>query len=67
MITVKLNDQALTVEPNCSLQNALELHHQATGPVAVALNGEFVPRTQYNQTILGEGDTLDVVSPVGGG
>lgn len=40
----------------------------APDPVfAVALNGEFVPRTQYADTILKDGDALDIVSPVGGG
>lgn len=34
---------------------------------AIALNGEFVPRTQYVEVTLKEGDALDIVSPVGGG
>lgn len=34
---------------------------------AVARNGEFVPKSQHATTALCEGDTLDIVTPVGGG
>jgi len=35
--------------------------------VAVEMNGEIVPRSQYAQTPLAEGDTLEIVVAVGGG
>ncbi len=34
---------------------------------AVARNGEFVPKSQHATTTLCDGDTLDIVTPVGGG
>jgi sulfur carrier protein len=34
---------------------------------AVARNGEFVPKRLHAETQLEEGDTLDIVTPVGGG
>lgn len=41
----------------------LEFH----GKFAVALNGEFVPRSLYIQTVLQPGDALEVLSPIAGG
>lgn len=35
--------------------------------VAVELNRQIVPRAQYTQTQLGEGDELEIVTLVGGG
>lgn len=35
--------------------------------IAVERNGEIVPKVQYAETILADGDTLEVVSFVGGG
>ena len=35
--------------------------------IAVELNGEIVPKAQYGQTVLKDGDALEVVSFVGGG
>lgn len=35
--------------------------------IAVEKNGEIIPRDCYSQTVLKDGDTLEVVSFVGGG
>lgn len=35
--------------------------------VAVALNGDFVTRTQYRDTRVKENDSLEIVSPIAGG
>ena len=35
--------------------------------IAVELNGEILPKTQYNSTVLKDGDCIEVVSFVGGG
>jgi sulfur carrier protein len=35
--------------------------------VAVARNGEFVPRVSYANTNLSDGDTLEIVAPMQGG
>ena len=35
--------------------------------VATEINGEIVPKSQYAQTVLKDGDNVEVVSFVGGG
>ena len=35
--------------------------------IAVERNGEIVPRSRYAQTILSDGDRLEIVGAVGGG
>lgn len=35
--------------------------------IAVERNGDIVPKAQYAQTVLQEGDSLEIVSFVGGG
>ena len=35
--------------------------------VAVELNGEIIPKSQYENTYLNDGDSVEVVSFVGGG
>ncbi|MEN9226604.1 MAG: sulfur carrier protein ThiS [Thermostichus sp. HHBFW_bins_43] len=39
----------------------------ANGPYAVAVNLNFVPRTQYAQTLLQEGDHVEIITPAAGG
>ncbi len=38
-----------------------------TKRVAVELNGDILPKSQYDSTILRDGDSVEVVSFVGGG
>ena len=35
--------------------------------IAVAVNTQFVPKTQYAQQTLNEGDRVEIISPVTGG
>ncbi len=35
--------------------------------IAVERNGEIVPKAQYSETILTDGDSIEIVSFVGGG
>ena len=35
--------------------------------VAVERNGEIVPKAEYDETVLADGDSVEVVSFVGGG
>lgn len=38
-----------------------------TGRIVVERNGEIVPKAQYGETVLADGDTVEIVSFVGGG
>ncbi len=38
-----------------------------TKRIAVERNGEIVPKSQYGETVLMDGDSVEVVSFVGGG
>lgn len=38
-----------------------------TRRIVVELGGEIVPKAQYGETVLADGDTVEIVSFVGGG
>lgn len=68
MIDITINDQPAQCADQAPLQLVLEdRQNNADEPFAVALNGEFVPRSRYREVTLRQGDALDIVSPVGGG
>ncbi len=66
MIKISVNDQIQNID-DPKLDHLLGKLQGNTGSFAVAVNGEFVPRSHYHQTTLQNGDRLDIVSPVGGG
>lgn len=65
-LDITLNGQPLQLPAGATLLDAT----QASGvqpPFAAAVNLQFVPRSQYNQTLLQTGDQVELISPVTGG
>ncbi|MBP9707920.1 MAG: sulfur carrier protein ThiS [Oligoflexales bacterium] len=62
-----LNSQATSIEPNTNIEKLLEDFKFQKQYVAVALNFECVQRDKYLQTILSEGDEVEILSPMQGG
>jgi sulfur carrier protein len=58
---VKVFSAGLTVE---ALVRELGLEKN---PIAIELNREVLPRSRHGQTLLAEGDRLEIVTLVGGG
>lgn len=67
MIQVSVNNERLTVEEQLLLSDALLQWNYGDTKIAVAINGEFVPRSTYSERHLNSGDKIDIVKPVGGG
>lgn len=67
MITIQLNGQAQSVSSNLPLLELLQQLGVKSQYCAVERNGDIVPKDQYATTSLQEGDTLEVVTLVGGG
>jgi len=69
MVTISINNETRQFPQPVHLEELLRDYRERNPELAfaVAVNGEFVPRTQYPQVQLQDGDTLDIVNPVGGG
>lgn len=67
MIAVTVNGKPRELDgplPIKSLLGSLDINPRQ---VAVALNGEVVPRDTWDATVIGEGDRVEIVRAVGGG
>lgn len=64
---VYLNGKQMEYTQDKSVQAFLEEEGFTIARIAVELNGEILPKTQYGETILQQGDKLEVVHFVGGG
>lgn len=67
MINISLNNQPQQLDAPVSLSQALVNWGYGDSKIAVAINGEFVPRSTYSERQLMAGDQIDIVKPVGGG
>jgi sulfur carrier protein len=67
MIEVVLNGEARSLPQTTSVADALQLWGYRCEQIAVAINGEFVARAEYANTLLSAKDLVDVVAPMQGG
>ena len=67
MLTVSINGEAVQLDSEMTVTELLSQQGQQNKKVAVAINGEFVPRSQYAHTKISNKDEIDIVTAVGGG
>lgn len=64
---VKINGKCIENIDGKTVAEYLAESGYDTKRVAVELNGDILPKAQYDSTILHDGDSVEVVSFVGGG
>jgi len=67
MIKVSVNGEVKEIEENLNVDQMIEALEYKVKGFAVAVNTTFVPIAKYDQTIIKEGDTIDILAPVQGG
>ena len=63
---VKINGEELDVAGK-TVAECLATTNYDPKRIAVERNGDIVPKSQYGETVLQDGDSVEVVSFVGGG
>ena len=63
---VMINQVEYLLPEEAKLEHALEAL-QAQPPFAVAINLQFIPKSNYGQCALAENDQIEIISPVTGG
>ena len=67
MPKITVNGKPREIESPMTLLDFLRSLGVNTQFVAVAYNGDVVPKSEYEKITLKDGDVLEVVRPVGGG
>ena len=63
---VMINQVEYLLPEGAKLEHALEAL-QTQPPFAVAINLQFIPKSNYGQCALAENDQIEIISPVTGG
>ena len=66
-IAISVNGKTRTLETELSLQDLLQDLGMTTGRIAVELNGNIVPRSQFSSQLIGNLDSIEIVQAIGGG
>lgn len=67
MITIKINNEEINIKNDFLLTTVLQTQGYSEGCFAVAVNRQFVPRSQYTKTLLNNGDNIEIIAPMQGG
>ena len=67
MISVFINGKAHDLEQPISITELILQMELSGKRIALERNGGIVPRSQFNQQLLAQGDRLEIVIAVGGG
>ena len=66
-ISLTLNGEPREIPSPATITSLLEVLGMAGRHVAVERNRELVPKRLHSETLLSDGDTLEIVTLVGGG
>jgi sulfur carrier protein len=66
-VRLNVNGEARTVPAPASLADLVRALTDRTTGIAVAVNGDVVPRTQWTGRVLADGDAIEILTAVQGG
>ena len=64
---IKVNGQEEVLIENLTIQDYISRRGYRPNRIAVGRNGKIVPKREYADTVLEDGDQIEIVSFVGGG
>jgi thiamine biosynthesis protein ThiS len=64
---VRLNGSETKLDDDTTLSSVVRRYGRGERGIAVALNGEVVARSRWNDVKLSEGDRVEVLGAIGGG
>jgi len=67
VIAISINGTVQQFDRSISVSALIEHMQIGNKRIAIERNGEIVPRGQFNQQMLADGDKLEIVVAVGGG
>ena len=67
MIKVSVNGEIKELDENLNVKEMIEALNYKTKGFAIAVNTTFVSIKSYENTIINDGDTIDILAPVQGG
>lgn len=67
MIEITVNGDSAELNEPMSITAFLEMKGFGGRSVAVAINSVVIRRAEFDETMISNGDTVEIVRPVGGG
>ena len=66
-MNIQINGESREIPENSTAQQLVELLELSDKRLAMEINREIIPRSLYVDTLLHEGDEIEIVHAIGGG
>lgn len=66
-MTIQLNGESYSAQAGISLEGLIKSLNLRPGRIAVEINHVVIPKSDYQRTVLAEGDKIEIIQFVGGG
>ncbi len=66
-MNITVNGESRTITPEASVEELVDVLGLNGKRIAVEVNREIVPRSEYNHFRLNESDAVEIVNAIGGG
>ena len=66
-MNISVNGETHNVPENCSAKALVEILSMQNDKIAMEVNREIVPRSQYEDFTFSENDQIEIVRAIGGG
>ncbi len=66
-MNIQVNGKQRILESECTIERLLDELNLAGQPCAVEVNTAVVPRREHAERVLSDGDSVEIVTLVGGG
>tara|TARA_B100000945_G_scaffold249639_1_gene206209 strand:+ start:574 stop:819 length:246 start_codon:yes stop_codon:yes gene_type:complete len=67
MAKIQLNGKKITLKANFSVKDLIKKYKLNIRKIAIELNGEILPRNEYDRKKLKSNDRVEIVQFIGGG
>ena len=67
MISVQINGEEKVFAREVNLEWVIDSLSLQNRKIAVEINGQIIPRSEYTKTLIKSGDSIEIVDAVGGG
>ncbi|AGF46641.1 thiamine biosynthesis ThiS [Candidatus Kinetoplastibacterium desouzaii TCC079E] len=66
-MNIRINGKETEIQENITIHDAIIILKMENKKIAIELNGNIISKNKYHETILKNGDIMEIVSAIGGG
>lgn len=64
---IRVNNRNIDFRENMTIKNLIEDLKYSFPTLIIKVNGKFIPKNRYEETLIKDGDDIKIIHPIAGG